>query len=200
MVNRTSAAPASRENPVADEEAQAAAAVLDDLETLRNRLAATEQQRDEYLALLQWTRADFENYQKRVQRDLAEDRRYALATFTRELLPVLDNLQRALDAARKQGEQGPLVQGVALVQSQLLEILGRSGVTPINALEQMFDPNLHQVFSQQRRADVTPGTVVEVLEPGYRLHERVLRPAKVVVAAPSTTSEGNDAIIGPSAG
>jgi molecular chaperone GrpE len=200
MVNRTSAAPASRENPVADEEAQAAAAVLDDLETLRNRLAATEQQRDEYLALLQRTRADFENYQKRVQRDLAEDRRYALATFTRELLPVLDNLQRALDAARKQGEQGPLVQGVALVQSQLLDILGRSGVTPINALEQTFDPNLHQVFSQQRRADVTPGTVVEVLEPGYRLHERVLRPAKVVVAAPSTTSEGNDAIIGPSAG
>jgi molecular chaperone GrpE len=200
MVNRTSAAPASRENPVADEEAQAAAAVLDDLETLRNRLAATEQQRDEYLALLQRTRADFENYQKRVQRDLAEDRRYALATFTRELLPVLDNLQRALDAARKQGEQGPLVQGVALVQSQLLDILGRSGVTPINALEQTFDPNLHQVFSQQRRADVTPGTVVEVLEPGYRLHERVLRPAKVVVAAPPTTSEGNDAIIGPSAG
>ena len=188
MVNRTSAAPASRENPVADEEAQAAAAVLDDLETLRNRLAATEQQRDEYLALLQRTRADFENYQKRVQRDLAEDRRYALATFTRELLPVLDNLQRALDAARKQGEQGPLVQGVALVQSQLLDILGRSGVTPINALEQTFDPNLHQVFSQQRRADVTPGTVVEVLEPGYRLHERVLRPAKVVVAAPPTTS------------
>lgn len=200
MVNRTSAAAASRENPVADEEAQAAAAVLDDLETLRNRLAATEQQRDEYLDLLQRTRADFENYQKRVQRDLAENRRYALGTFTRDFLPVLDNLQRALDAARKQGEQGPLVQGVALVQSQLLDTLGRSGVTPINALEQMFDPNLHQVFSQQYRADVTPGTVVEVLEPGYRLHERILRPAKVVVAAPPATSEGNDAIIGPSAG
>jgi molecular chaperone GrpE len=188
MDQRTTTAATGGERPIGeDPEAQAASAVLDDLEALRSRAASAEQKRDEYLNLLQRTRADFENYQKRIQRDRAEDQRHAQAAFTRELLPVLDNLQRALEAARKQGEQGPLVQGVALVQSNLLDILGRSGLTSIGALDQLLDPNVHEVVMQQPRTDVTPGTVVEVLEPGYRLHDRVLRPAKVVVAAPPTS-------------
>lgn len=164
-------------------EPQAAAAVLADLESLRQRLGTVEQQRDEYLALLKRTRADFENYQKRVQRDLAEERRYAHAAFARELLPVLDNLQRALGAARQAGEGGPLIQGVTLVRSQLLELLRRHGITPIEPLGQPFDPQTHEAVLQQPRADVAPGTVVQVLEPGYRLHDRVLRPARVAVAA-----------------
>jgi molecular chaperone GrpE len=185
MADRTTTASSGGERPGGEEpEAQAASAVLEDLDSLRSRVAVAEQQRDQYLALLQRTRADFENYQKRVQRDLAEERRYAHGAFARELLPVLDNLQRAMEAARQQGETGPLVQGVALVQSHLLDLLGRFGVTPIGALDQPFDPNVHDGVLQQPRTDVTPGTVVEVLEPGYRLHERVLRPARVVVAAP----------------
>src|SRR3954466_8149360 len=129
MAHRTKPAPPSEERPVGEQpEAQTATAVQQDPGSQQGPVADAEQQRDEYLALLQRTRADFENYQKRIQRDLAEERRQALAGFVRELLAVLDNLQRALDAARKQGEEGPLVQGVALVQSQLLEVLGRSGV------------------------------------------------------------------------
>jgi molecular chaperone GrpE len=164
-------------------EPQAAAAVLEDLESLRNRLGAAEQQRDEYLDLLRRTRADFENYQKRVHRDLAEERRYAQAPFARELLPVLDNLQRALEAARYEGEKGSLVHGVTLVQSQLLDIFRRFGVSPIDPLGQLFDPNVHEAVLLEPRTDVAAGTVVQVLEPGYRLHERILRPAKVAVAA-----------------
>jgi molecular chaperone GrpE len=76
------------------------------------------------------------------------------------------------------------VQGVSLVRSQLLEIFGRFGITPIDAAYQPFDPNLHEGVMQEPRKDVPPGTVVKVLEPGYRLHERVLRPAKVVLATP----------------
>jgi molecular chaperone GrpE len=187
MADRKTTAPNGGERLIGEgSEDQVASAVLEDLESLRSRVTVAEQQRDEYLALLQRIRADFENYQKRNQRDLAEERRYAHAAFARELLPVLDNLRRALDAARQQAEKGPLVQGVALVQSQLLEIFGRFGVTPIDALGQPFDPNLHEGVQQQPRTDVAPGTVVEVLEPGYRLHERVLRPARVVVAAPPT--------------
>jgi molecular chaperone GrpE len=187
MADRTTPEPAGGERPIGGEpEAQAASAAPEDLESLRSRVTVAEQQRDEYLALLQRTRADFENYQKRIQRDLAEDQRYAHTAFVRELLPVLDNLQRALDAARQQAETGPLVQGVALVQSQLLDIFDRFGVTPIDVLGQPFDPNLHEGILQQPRTDVAPGTVVEVLEPGYRLYERVLRPARVVVAAPPT--------------
>jgi molecular chaperone GrpE len=165
-------------------EAQAASNVLDDLESLRNRLAAAGQQRDENFALLQRTRADFENYQKRVQRGLADERRYAHGDFALALLPVLDNLQRALEAARQQPESGPLAQGVALVETQWLDLLNRFGILPIDALDQPFDPNLHEGVMQQPRSDVAPGTVIDVLQPGYRLHERVLRPARVVVSAP----------------
>src|SRR2546422_10070764 len=96
-----------REGP----EPQAASAVLDDLESLRNRAGTAEAERDQYLALLQRTRADFENYQKRLHRDLAEERRYAHAALARDLLTVLDNLERALEAAREKGEKGPLIQG-----------------------------------------------------------------------------------------
>jgi molecular chaperone GrpE len=189
MAERTTTAPGDGERAIGEEpEARAASAVLDDLESLRSRVTVAEQERDEYLGLLQRTRADFENYQKRIQRDLAQERRYAHAAFARELLPVLDNRQRALEAARQQAEKGPLIQGVALVQSQLLDLFGRFGVTPIDARGQPFDPHLHEAVRQQPRNDVPPGTVVEVLEPGYRLHERVLRPARVVVAAPPPPS------------
>jgi molecular chaperone GrpE len=164
-------------------EGQAASAVLEDLESLRSRASDAEQQRDEYLALLQRTRADFENYQKRIQRDLAEERRYAHAALARELLPILDNLQRALDAAQQKKEKGPLMQGVTLVQSQLFDILRRFGITRIDPTGEPFDPAMHEAVQQQPRSNVAPGTVIQVLEPGYRLHERILRPAKVVVAA-----------------
>jgi molecular chaperone GrpE len=161
-----------------------ASAAKEDLESLRNRAVLAERQRDEYLAQLQRARADFENYQKRAQRDQADEKRYANASLARELLPVLDNLQRAVLSARKQVEIGPLLQGVAMVESQLLGALDRFGITPITAQDRPFDPNLHEGVQHSPRSDVEPGTVVEVLEPGYRLHERVLRPAKVAVAAP----------------
>lgn len=156
----------------------------DDVQTLRDRAEAAERSRDEYLDLLQRTRAEFENYQKRARRDLDEERRYALAPLARELLPVLDNLQRALRTARRESEQNPLTEGVGMVESQLLDILRRFGVTPTPALGRPFDPMLDEAVAQEPGADSAPGTVVRVLEPGYRLHERVLRPARVVVAAP----------------
>ncbi len=164
------------------EEAEAATAVLEDLEALRSRAASAEQERDKFLALAQQTRADFENYQKRVQRDMAQERRYAQAPLAQDLLGALDNLERATAAAKQAGETGPLVQGVAMVQSQLLDTLRRHGVTPIEALGKAFDPNLHQAVMQQPVADQPPNTVVQVLEQGFMLHDRVLRPARVVVS------------------
>jgi molecular chaperone GrpE len=185
MIDPTTLKPAAGEKPTGEmAEDQAASAILGDLEALQNRVTAAEQERDQYLALLQRTRADFENYQKRIQRELAEERRYGHAPFARDLLPVLDNLQRALDAAEQQAENSPMVQGVAAVRSQLLDNFGRYGITSIEALGQPFDPHLHESVSQQTRTDVEPGIVVAVLQPGYRLYDRVLRPAKVVVAAP----------------
>lgn len=173
-----------RTNPEAPgPESPAATATLEDLEALRNRLREVDRKQAEYLDLLQRARAEFENYQKRSQRDLAEERRHAHAPFARELLPALDNLQRALDAVPQEAASNPLIRGVTLVQSQLLDIFRRFGITPILAQGMPFDPMQHEAVLQQPRADVAPGVVVQVVEPGYRLRERILRPAKVVVSA-----------------
>lgn len=156
--------------------------VLDDLEALRSRLQSAEQKRDEYLELAQRTRADFENYQKRIQRDLATERRFAQAPLASDLLAALDNLERATAAAEQAGEKGPLVQGVSMVHTQLLDALRRHGVTRMEALGLPFDPNLHEAVMQQPSAEHPPMTVVQVLQPGYMIHERVLRPARVAVS------------------
>lgn len=169
-------------NEAAQTSQEGATAVLEDLESLRARAAAAEQEREQFLNLLQRTRADFENYQKRSQRDLAQERRYWHGSLALDLLPALDNLERATVAARQANESGPLVQGVALVQAQLLDMLRRHGITPIEAQGQPFDPNLHQAVMQQPTADFPPNTVVQVLEQGFLIHDRVLRPARVVVS------------------
>src|SRR6516165_5060555 len=114
--------------PNGNNEQQAASAVLDDLEALRARAAQAEQERDQFLGLLQRTRADFENYEKRVLRDHAQERRFMHAGLAKDLLPVIDNLDRATLAAKQAGEQGPLVQGVAMVRSLLLDALKRHGI------------------------------------------------------------------------
>ncbi len=160
-----------------------ATAAVDEIEALRERADKAERERGEFKDLLLRTRADFENYQKRVQRDLAQERRYAQRPLAADLLPALDNLDRATAAAKQAGETGPLVQGVAMVQTQLLDVLRRHGVTTIEAQGKPFDPNLHQAVMQQPSADVAPGTVVQVLQQGFTINEQVLRPASVVVSA-----------------
>jgi molecular chaperone GrpE len=167
----------------AEAEKAAASAVMEDLDALRARAEQAERDRDELRDLARQTRADFENYQKRMQRDLATERRYAHSPLAAELLPALDNLDRATAAAKQAGETGPLVQGVGMVQTQILDALRRHGITRIEAQGQPFDPNLHQAVMQQPSDAVPPGTVLQVLEPGYMIHERVLRPARVVVSA-----------------
>jgi len=147
-----------------------------------NAIELLRRERDQYLDMAQRARAEFENYQKRSQKDRELERRYANSSFALDLLPVLDNLERALQAAQQGGDQGPLVQGVAMVQGQLLEQLKRQGVTRIDAQGKPFDPNQHQAVLQQPSAAAAPNTVLQVLEPGYLHHERVLRPAKVIVS------------------
>jgi molecular chaperone GrpE len=153
-----------------------------EMDALRAKLAEAEQQRDEFRKLAQMTQADFENYQKRFQRTLAEERRYAQKPLAGDLLSTLDNLDRALAAARQNKEDGPLVQGVSMVQSQLLDVLRRHGVTKIETQGQPFDANLHEAVMQQPSAEHPPGTVLQTLEQGFMLHDRVLRPARVVVS------------------
>lgn len=166
------------------QEQEAATVVLDDLDALRTRAATAEQERNQFLTLLQRTRADFENYQKRIQRDMAQERRFAASPLAMDLLPVIDNLERATAAAKQAKETGPLVQGVAMVQSQLFDTLRRHGITAIEAEGKPFDPHVHQAVMQQPSKAVPPNTVVQVLEQGFLIHDRVLRPARVIVSKP----------------
>src|SRR5262245_5742433 len=149
-----------------------------ELEKLQ-KLAA---ERDQYLDMAQRTRAEFENYQKRSQKDRELERLYAYTPLIFDLLPVFDNLERTLKAAQQAGETGALVQGVSMVQNQFLEQLKRHGISLIEAQNKPFDPNLHQAVMQLPSADVEPNTVLQVLEQGFMNRDRVLRPAKVIVS------------------
>jgi molecular chaperone GrpE len=153
----------------------------EDLEQLRARA----RERDQLLGLLRRTRADFENFQKRVRREREEERRYLHRPLALDLLPVLDDLERAAAAAERAGDTGPLAQGVELVRTRFLDVLRRYGITPVKALGQKFDPNLHHALATKAVPGQPANTVVEVVKEGYRIHERLLRPAEVIVAIPS---------------
>jgi len=187
MANRKNDEPVDRaDKPAAgtgDQDRDAATLVLEDLETLRERAATLEQERDEFRALLQRTQADFENYQKRARREFEQERRYAAAGLARDILPILDNFERAVQSAEQAGETGPLVQGVTMIQSQILDILRRHGITRIEALGEPFDPERHEAVMQQPSAEQPSNTVLQVLEQGFMIHDRVLRPARVVVSS-----------------
>jgi molecular chaperone GrpE len=151
----------------------------EELDALRKQAA----ERDAFRDLAQRTRAEFENYQKRNQKEREQERRYWYTPLVLDLLPVLDNLERTLAAAQKAGEMGPLVQGVAMVQGQFLEMLKRHGIVRIEAEGKAFDPHVHQAVVQQASPEHKPGTVLQVLEQGFMNHDRVLRPAKVMVSS-----------------
>ncbi len=126
--------------------------------------------------------AELDNFRKRKEREVNDLRKFANQNLLKELLGVVDNLERAILATRE-GESGKgLVEGVDMTLKELLKIFEKSGVTPITAVDQPFDPNLHEAVMQEECADVPENTVVRELQKGYQLHDRLLRPAMVVVS------------------
>ena len=157
---------------------------VEEIEEDLDELVRVGAERDQYLALAQRTQADFENYRKRVAREsvLAQER--GVVKLAKELLPALDNLDRALDGA---DQDDPLLQGVRLVRSELSDALGRLGIESFSPAGEPFDPSLHEAMATAPQdpdgTGAASGTVVEVYQPGYRLGEQIVRPARVVVAA-----------------
>jgi len=145
-----------------------------------DELVRTAAQRDEYLALAQRTQADFENYRKRVARDAAQAQERGVAKLAKELLPALDNLDRAIEAAEA---EDPLLAGVRLVRKEMSDALARVGVDAYDPLGEPFDPTRHEAMAQQPVDGAPAGTVAEVFQNGYRMGETVIRPARVLVAA-----------------
>ena len=131
--------------------------------------------------------ADFENFRKRAQREKDEARQFANQSLIEKQLPILDNFEMALAAAKD--ADPALRDGVQMIYDQLLGILRDSGVETIDATGEDFDPNLHEAISQQESTEAEPGTVVEQVQRGYRLNERLVRPARVVVAKAPEAAE-----------
>ena len=127
-------------------------------------------------------RADVENFKRRMQREQAEAVRFANEPLIRDLLPVVDNLERAVGHAQSGGNGQPLVEGVALVARSFLDTLEKYGVTRVTAKGEPFDPSRHEAMAQVERADIAANTVVDEYCPAYLLHGRLLRPALVTVA------------------
>ncbi len=150
-------------------------------EHIEERLAALEAERDEHLNDLKRVAADFENYRKRVARDQESLVARAHERLVKELLPVLDDLERAL-AAAEEHEEAKLEEGVRLVHQELRDALKREGLAEIET-NGRFDPHVHEALLSQP-SDAEEGSVLEVVQKGYRLGDRVVRPARVVVAAP----------------
>jgi molecular chaperone GrpE len=158
--------PSGEEDPANEEEA------------LREKEEAEEPPTNEYLELAQRIQADFENYRKRAVREAAAAGERAKSGLVRELLPIVDNLERAL-ASAEEGEQH-LAEGVRLVHAELIAVLERNGVEQFNPAGDKFDPSEHEALSV--REDGEPGLVLDVLEKGYRANGTILRPARVVVS------------------
>ena len=133
--------------------------------------------------------AETENTRRQGERRAQDAQQYAITNFARELLQVVDNLRRALGAAEGDaGKADGLIEGVAATDRVLTQILNRFGVKEVDALNQPFDPDRHEAVMETDKTEQPPGSVVQVLENGYTLHDRLLRPARVVVARSSQPS------------
>ena len=149
-------------------------------------LTAKASKADEYLELAQRTKADFENYRRRAAREAAAAQDRGVAKLAKELLPAVDNLDRALEAAETtagaDGTDSTLASGIKLVHADVIAALARAGIERYSPEGEVFDPQHHEAVAQQPVDGAQPGTIVEVYQRGYRLGDAVIRPARVLVA------------------
>jgi molecular chaperone GrpE len=163
--------PSGEEDPANEQE------ILEEKEAAEDSAA----QPEDYLALAQRIQADFENYRKRAAKEAAAAGQRAKSGLVRELLPVVDNLERALASAGD--EEQHLAEGVRLVHSELIAVLERNGVEQFDPSGERFDPGEHEALSMRDQDGAESGTVLDVVEKGYRANGTILRPARVVVSS-----------------
>jgi len=158
-------------------------------EKLREQLLAKELEAKENYDRLLRLAAELENFKKRAARQKTDAIRYANESLLKDLLPILDNLERALEHAKGGDNANPLLDGIELVLKSFLEVLEKHGVTQISAVGELFDPGKHDALAQVETSERPPNTVVEQHSKGYHLPGRLLRPAQVTVAKLPQTQE-----------
>jgi molecular chaperone GrpE len=135
------------------------------------------------------TAADFDNFRKRTRRELEDARRAGKEDVVRTLLPVFDNLERALQSAQRTSDVKAMADGLSMVQRQFTDALGREGIVRVPTVGQPFDPSVHEAIQQVETGEHEPGTIIAEVQPGYRQGDRLLRAAMVVVARSKSPSE-----------
>lgn len=156
--------------------------LVDELNTLNEQVELAEKERDEFKERWMRASADLDNLRKRTRREKDEFRKYGHDKFALELLPVVDNLERALEHASKSADSSSIVDGVQMVYRQIVGVLEKHGIVGIDARGSKFDPEHHEAIQQVETSEHETGTVVEQYQKGYSLHDRLLRPAMVSVA------------------
>lgn len=169
------------QQPNSDDGAEAGEREEDSYKQLEIELEKWKKQSEEHYEMFLRARADLENYRRRARKEVEEAARYAAVPLAEALLPVLDNLERALAAGENSGGEA-FYEGVEMVYRQLLQVLSEAGLSPIEAVGKPFDPHLHNAVMQTESDKYEPGTVVEELQRGYRFKDRVLRPTMVKVS------------------
>ncbi|MGI8819845.1 MAG: nucleotide exchange factor GrpE [Chthoniobacterales bacterium] len=138
---------------------------------------------DRFRDLALRSQADFDNYKKRAAREKDEAMKYANSSLLERLIPIIDNFELGLAAARAEGEKSPVYSGMSMVLKQLTDFLADNGLQPIDAEGQKFDPNLHEAIAHEANGRVPENTVIRQTRRGYRLKDRLLRPSSVVVSS-----------------
>jgi molecular chaperone GrpE len=169
------------ENALAEEERSAIAETQEKLHSVRRDL---EELKDRHLRKL----AEFENMRKRAEREKTEHRRVALADLARDFLPILDNLERAMAHASPEDRQSDFGQGIGLIRRQLMDLWSRHGLEEVDT-RGPFDPNVHEAVATEPTDEVPPNTILQVLQKGYQLNDRLVRPAFVKVSVRETGAD-----------
>ncbi|HLA83730.1 MAG TPA: nucleotide exchange factor GrpE [Thermoguttaceae bacterium] len=160
---------------------------LDDTEKSIDELASLQEELEKAKDHALRCRAEMENFKKRLSRQVEEERRYACLPILQDLLPVLDNMDRAIEAAGKSDNGAGLIEGFGLVAKLLRDVLAKYDCLEIDALGKPFDPHCHQAISQMPSEEHLANTVILVVQPGFQLHDRVVRPSKVIVSTQPTS-------------
>jgi molecular chaperone GrpE len=172
------AEPAAAKPPSAPPVAPAPAAPAAPADPLAEARAEAAKMKDQWVR----TAADFDNYRKRARRDVDDARKSGREDFLKEILPVFDNLERAIQSAQRATEVKPVADGLAMVVKQFVDVVGRGGITKVPTVGKSFDPSIHEAIQQVETEDHPPGTVVSEIQAGYMQGDRLVRAAMVVVA------------------
>ena len=169
--------------PVTDEQEEERSTSSPEEQPPQDEMANLQSDLDRFRDLAMRTQADFENYKKRCQREKDDAIKYANTSLLDKLVPIIDNFELGLAAAKEQSEKSPIYSGMSLVLKQLNDFLIDNGLQPIEAVGQKFDPNLHEAIAHEPSDDVPDHVVIRQTRRGYKFRDRLLRPAAVVVSS-----------------